>query len=183
MHAGRHLLRLRACRCSSSCSRPRASSSPRRCASTSASRAPELFEIVTATSIRTFSALIERFGTGKGCDICKPAVASILASTSSEHILDGEQASLQDSNDHFLANIQRNGSYSMVPRVPGGDITPEQLILIGEIARDFNLYTKITGGQRIDMFGARVDQLPEIWRALVDGGMESGTPTARRCAR
>lgn len=143
------------------------------CEHFSQSRA-ELFEIVTATSIRTFSALIERFGTGKGCDICKPAVASILASTSSEHILDGEQASLQDSNDHFLANIQRNGSYSIVPRVPGGDITPEQLILIGEIARDFNLYTKITGGQRIDMFGARVDQLPEIWRRLVDGGMESG---------
>ncbi|OBA84884.1 nitrite reductase large subunit [Mycobacteriaceae bacterium 1482268.1] len=134
----------------------------------------ELYEIVSATSIRTFTALIERFGSGKGCDICKPAVASILASTSSDHILDGEQASLQDSNDHFLANIQKNGSYSIVPRVPGGDITPEQLILIGEIARDFNLYTKITGGQRIDMFGARVDQLPEIWRRLVEGGMESG---------
>jgi len=143
------------------------------CEHFSQSRA-ELFEIVSATSIRTFSALIERFGSGKGCDICKPAVASILASTGSEHILDGEQASLQDSNDHFLANIQRNGSYSIVPRVPGGDITPEQLILIGEIARDFDLYTKITGGQRIDMFGARVDQLPEIWRRLVDGGMESG---------
>ena len=106
--------------------------------------------------------------------ICKPAVASILACTGSEHILDGEQASLQDSNDRFLANIQRNGSYSVVPRVPGGDITGEQLVLIGEIARDFNLYTKITGGQRIDMFGARVDQLPQIWRRLVDGGMESG---------
>jgi nitrite reductase (NADH) large subunit len=134
----------------------------------------ELFSIIAATSIRTFSELIERFGTGKGCDICKPVVASILASTSSEHILDGEQASLQDSNDHFLANIQKNGSYSVVPRSPGGEITPAQLILIGEIARDFNLYTKITGGQRIDMFGARVDQLPDIWRRLVDGGMESG---------
>jgi nitrite reductase (NADH) large subunit len=143
------------------------------CEHFSQSRA-ELFSIVSATSIRTFTGLIERFGTGKGCDICKPVVASILASTSSEHILDGEQASLQDSNDHFLANIQKNGSYSVVPRSPGGEVTPEQLILIGEIARDFNLYTKITGGQRIDMFGARVDQLPEIWRRLVDGGMESG---------
>jgi nitrite reductase (NADH) large subunit len=134
----------------------------------------ELFEIVAASGIRAFSELIGRYGSGSGCDICKPAVASILASTSSEHILDGEQASLQDSNDHFLANIQRNGSYSVVPRVPGGDITPTQLILIGEIARDFGLYTKITGGQRIDMFGATVDQLPDIWRRLVDGGMESG---------
>lgn len=134
----------------------------------------ELFEIVSASGIRTFSGLIARYGAGRGCDICKPVVASILASTSSGHILDGEEASLQDSNDHFLANIQKNGSYSVVPRVPGGDITPEQLILIGEIARDFSLYTKITGGQRIDMFGAAVDQLPEIWRRLVDGGMESG---------
>jgi nitrite reductase (NADH) large subunit len=134
----------------------------------------ELFEIVSASGIRTFSGLVARYGAGSGCDICKPVVASILASTSSEHILDGEQASLQDSNDHFLANIQRNGSYSVVPRVPGGDITAEQLILIGEVARDFGLYTKITGGQRIDMFGATVDQLPDIWRRLVDGGMESG---------
>nr|WP_156751336.1 nitrite reductase large subunit NirB [Mycobacterium sp. 1245111.1] len=134
----------------------------------------ELFEIVQASGLRTFSGLIERYGTGTGCDICKPAVASILASTSSEHILDGEAASLQDTNDHFLANLQRNGTYSVVPRVPGGDITAEQLILIGEIARDFGLYTKITGGQRIDMFGATVDQLPQIWLRLVEGGMESG---------
>ena len=134
----------------------------------------ELFEIVRVTGIRTFSGLLERFGTGKGCDICKPTVASILASTGSEHILDGDQAALQDSNDHFLANIQRNGSYSVVPRVPGGEIKPEHLILIGQIAQEFDLYTKITGGQRIDMFGARVDQLPAIWRRLVDAGMESG---------
>lgn len=143
------------------------------CEHFSQSRA-ELFEIIQVSGIRTFSALIERFGTGYGCDICKPTVASILASTGSEHILDGEQASLQDSNDHFLANIQRNGSYSVVPRVPGGEIKPEHLILIGQIALEFGLYTKITGGQRIDMFGARVDQLPQIWRRLVDAGMESG---------
>ncbi|WP_122440739.1 nitrite reductase large subunit NirB [Mycobacterium attenuatum] len=143
------------------------------CEHFSQSRA-ELFEIISATEIRTFSGLLERFGRGKGCDICKPVVASILASTGSEHILDGEQAALQDSNDHFLANIQKNGSYSVVPRVPGGDIKPEHLILIGQIAQEFGLYTKITGGQRIDMFGARVDQLPEIWKRLVDAGMESG---------
>ncbi len=134
----------------------------------------ELFEIVAVTGIRTFSGLIDAYGTGQGCEICKPTVASILASTSSDHILDGEQMSLQDTNDHFLANLQKNGSYSVVPRMPGGEVTPEQLIVIGEIARDFGLYTKITGGQRIDLFGARVDQLPLIWRRLVDAGMESG---------
>lgn len=134
----------------------------------------ELFEIVASTGIRTFSGLISRYGTGTGCEICKPTVASILASTSSDHILDGEQAALQDSNDHFLANIQKNGTYSVVPRMPGGEVTAEQLITIGQIAKDFDLYVKVTGGQRIDLFGARVEQLPAIWQRLVDVGMESG---------
>ena len=134
----------------------------------------ELFEIVAGTGIRTFSELVDRFGAGRGCDVCKPAVASILASLGTGHVLDGEQAALQDTNDHFLANLQRNGTYSVVPRIAGGEITPEGLIVIGEVARDFGLYTKITGGQRIDMFGARVEQLPQIWRRLVDAGFESG---------
>jgi nitrite reductase (NADH) large subunit len=134
----------------------------------------ELFEIVAASGIRTFSELVARHGKGTGCEICKPTVASILASTSSDHVLDGEQAALQDSNDHFLANLQKNGTYSVVPRMPGGEVTAEQLITIGEVAKEFDLYVKVTGGQRIDLFGARVEQLPRIWRRLVDAGMESG---------
>ncbi|NRN69096.1 Nitrite reductase large subunit [Kibdelosporangium sp. 4NS15] len=134
----------------------------------------ELFEIIRGTGIRTFSELIAKHGKGLGCDLCKPAVASILASLGNGHVLDGEQASLQDTNDHFLANLQRNGTYSVVPRIPGGEITPDKLMVIAEVARDFGLYTKITGGQRIDLFGATVDQLPHIWRRLVDAGMESG---------
>jgi nitrite reductase (NADH) large subunit len=135
----------------------------------------ELFEIVQATLIGTFSELIAKHGRGRGCDICKPAVASILASLGrGRHILDGEHAGLQDTNDRFLANMQRNGTYSVVPRVPGGEITPDKLIVLGQVAQDFGLYTKITGGQRIDLFGARVEQLPAIWRRLVDAGFESG---------
>ncbi|MGK8509859.1 nitrite reductase large subunit NirB [Nocardia asiatica] len=134
----------------------------------------ELFQIVQVTGIRTFSGLIAKYGKGAGCDICKPTVASILASTSSDHILDGEQAALQDTNDHFLANLQKNGTYSVVPRMPGGEVTAEQLITIGEVAKEFGLYVKVTGGQRIDLFGARVEQLPLIWKRLVDAGMESG---------
>ncbi len=134
----------------------------------------ELFDIVNVTGIRTFSELIAKHGTGSGCDICKPTVASILASTSSDHILDGEQAALQDTNDHFLANMQKNGTYSVVPRMPGGEVTAEQLIVIGEVAKEFDLYVKVTGGQRIDLFGATVEQLPLIWKRLVDAGMESG---------
>ncbi|MHB8669726.1 MAG: nitrite reductase large subunit NirB [Acidimicrobiales bacterium] len=134
----------------------------------------ELFDIVRVHRIVSFSELLSSHGSGRGCEICKPAVASMLASLSNGYILDGEEATLQDTNDHFLANLQRDGSYSVVPRVPGGEITPDQLITIGEVAKEFGLYTKITGGQRIDLFGARVDQLPSIWSRLIDAGMESG---------
>jgi len=134
----------------------------------------ELFERVRTERIATFSELVQRHGRGRGCDICKPVVASILASLEHGYVLDGEQAGLQDTNDHFLANLQKNGTYSVVPRIPGGEITPEKLIVIGEVAREFGLYTKITGGQRIDLFGARVEQLPSIWQRLVAAGMESG---------
>ncbi|GAB1515804.1 nitrite reductase large subunit NirB [Actinophytocola sp. KF-1] len=134
----------------------------------------DLFEILRSTGIHSFTELISRYGTGRGCDVCKPAVASMLASLGNGHVLDGEQAALQDTNDHFLANMQRNGTYSVVPRIPGGEITPEKLMVIAQVAQDFGLYTKITGGQRIDLFGATVDQLPAIWRRLVDAGFESG---------
>ncbi|RZS91344.1 assimilatory nitrite reductase (NAD(P)H) large subunit precursor [Motilibacter rhizosphaerae] len=134
----------------------------------------DLFDIVRVKRISTFSQLIAEHGTGRGCDICKPVVASILASLGNGHILKGEQAALQDTNDKFLANMQKDGTYSVVPRIPGGEITPEKLIVIGQVAQEFGLYTKITGGQRIDLFGARVEQLPLIWRKLVDAGFESG---------
>lgn len=134
----------------------------------------ELYHLVQTQKIQTFDELIQKQGQGKGCEICKPAVASILASTWNEHILETPHVSLQDTNDYYLANIQRDGTYSVVPRVPGGEITPDKLIVLGEVAKEFGLYTKITGGQRIDLFGARVDQLPHIWQRLVDAGFESG---------
>jgi nitrite reductase (NADH) large subunit len=139
---------------------------------------PELFELVKISSLRRFDEIHRSVNPDaaevESCEICKPAVASVLASVHNDYILDEHQASLQDTNDHFLANMQRDGTYSVVPRIPGGEITPEKLIAIGEVARDFDLYTKITGGQRIDLFGATVDQLPRIWQRLVDAGMESG---------
>ena len=136
----------------------------------------ELFDIVRIHRLVSFSEVLTGYGTGLGCEVCKPAVASMLAhpDLANGYILEGEQAALQDTNDHFLANLQRDGTYSVVPRVPGGEITPDQLIAIGQVAKEFGLYTKITGGQRIDMFGARVDQLPAIWSKLIDAGMESG---------
>jgi nitrite reductase (NADH) large subunit len=133
----------------------------------------ELFEIVSVNGIKTFDELLARYGQGHGCEVCKPTAAAIFASTHNEMVLD-RHATLQDTNDRFLANIQRRGLYSVVPRVPGGELTPEKLIVIGQVAKKYGLYTKITGGQRIDLFGARVNQLPDIWEELVNAGFESG---------
>lgn len=134
----------------------------------------DLFDVVRIHRHTTFAEVLTAHGSGHGCDICKPTVASILATIVNEHILDDDRAAIQDTNDRFLANMQKDGTYSVVPRVPGGEITPDKLIVIGEVARDFDLYTKITGGQRIDLFGATLDQLPVIWKRLVDAGFESG---------
>ena len=118
--------------------------------------------------------MIAHCGNGHGCEICKPAVTSILASLWNDNIMNPEHQTLQDTNDRFLANMQRGGLYSVVPRVPGGEITPEKLAVIADVAKQFGLYTKITGGQRIDMFGAQVQDLPDIWEELVNAGFESG---------
>ena len=134
----------------------------------------ELYHLVRVERIKTFGALLEKHGHGLGCDICKPAVAGILASCWNEFVLKKEHASLQDTNDYYLANIQRDGTYSVVPRMPGGEVTPEGLIAVGQVAKKYGLYTKITGGQRVDLFGARVDQLPLIWEELIAAGFESG---------
>jgi nitrite reductase (NADH) large subunit len=137
----------------------------------------ELFEIIKIKKIKSFAEVLAIHGTGNGCEICKPAVASIIASLWNENVVD--HTTIQDTNDRFLANIQRGGLYSVIPRVPGGEITPEKLIALGTVAKKFGLYTKITGGQRIDMFGAKVHQLPDIWEDLVKAGFESGHAYAK----
>jgi len=132
----------------------------------------ELFDLIRVHQIQTYNELLGRFGNGDGCEICKPAIASLLASIWNEVIL--KQSTIQDTNDRFLANIQKGGSYSVVPRIPAGEITPNQLMVIAEVAKKFKLYTKITGGQRIDLFGAQLHELPLIWEELIAAGFESG---------
>ena len=134
----------------------------------------QLYHLVRFHQHKTFEALLAQHGRGRGCEICKPAVASILASAWNEHVLKPKHRPLQDTNDRYMANIQRDGTYSVIPRVAGGEITPAELIAIGQIAGKYGLYTKITGAQRIDMLGARLEQLPDIWRELCDAGFESG---------
>lgn len=134
----------------------------------------EMFHICQVEQIKDFDTLLRKHGKGLGCDLCKPTAASVFASLWNEHIMEPQHSALQDSNDAFMANLQKDGSYSVVPRVAGGEITPEKLIVLGEVAQKFDLYTKITGGQRVDLFGAQVEQLPEIWQTLIDAGFETG---------
>lgn len=134
----------------------------------------ELFESIRVLELTSFEDIVARLGTGRGCDVCKPVVASILAAQHGSYILDGGRGGLQDTNDRAMANMQKDGTYSVVPRIPAGEITPQKLAVIAQVATDFGLYTKITGGQRIDLFGARLEQLPDIWKRLVDAGFESG---------
>jgi nitrite reductase (NADH) large subunit len=134
----------------------------------------ELYDLVKLKNLKSYDVVLDALGHGDGCELCKPAVASILASLWNEMILKKGNDTAQDSNDRFLANIQKGGSYSVVPRIPGGEITPDKLIVIGRVAKKYQLYTKITGGQRIDMFGAHLNDLPKIWKELIEAGFESG---------
>ena len=133
-----------------------------------------LYHLVRVGGIRSFGELLARHGRGLGCDICKPAAASIFASCWNEFVLKKDLAPLQDSNDYYLGNLQKDGTYSVVPRMAGGEVTPDGLIAVGQMAKKYGLYTKITGGQRVDLFGAKVDQLPAIWEELIAAGFESG---------
>lgn len=142
----------------------------------------DLYNIVAIKQLKTFEDIMKAVGRNPdslGCELCKPAIASILSSLFNGHIMDHEYHELQETNDRFLANIQRNGTFSVVPRVPGGEITADKLITIGQVAKKYNLYCKITGGQRIDMFGAKKQDLLDIWTELVNAGMESGHAYAK----
>lgn len=132
----------------------------------------ELYGIIKVKGITSYDEALDTIGKGDGCEVCKPALASIFATIYNDTA--NKEAVIQDSNDRFLANIQRNGTYSVVPRIPGGEITPDKLIVLGEVAKKYDLYTKITGGQRIDLFGAELNDLPKIWRELIAAGFESG---------
>lgn len=137
----------------------------------------DLFNIVKIKQLKTFPLVMEAAGVRKdsvGCELCKPVVGSILSSLWNEHVMKPVHHANQDTNDRFMANIQRNGTFSVVPRIAAGEITPDKLIAIGQVAKKYGLYTKITGGQRVDMFGAQKADLPSIWKELIDAGFESG---------
>jgi NAD(P)H-nitrite reductase large subunit len=115
---------------------------------------PELWTIAKVQNLKTFSEIAQKaskYPNTSGCEVCKPAVASILAGLWNDHILNDSLLPLQDTNDRYLANIQRGGLYSVIPRIAAGEVTPEKLEAIAKVAMEYSLYTKITGAQRIDI--------------------------------
>ena len=141
----------------------------------------DLFWIIKFNRIDNFDALIERYGRGDGCEVCRPAVASLLAAAWNDLVL--RHADIQDTNDRFLANIQRGGTYSVIPRVPGGEITPDKLITLGEVAKKYDLYCKITRRPADRSPRARgSSSCRTSGRRSSPPDSRVGTPTAKRCA-
>lgn len=137
----------------------------------------ELFTIIKFRRLPEFNAVMKAVGKkpdSLGCEVCRPAVGSIISSLYNPFIMHPAVRQTQDTNDRYLGNIQRDGTYSVVPRVSAGEITPAKLIVLGQVAGKYSLYTKITGGQRVDLFGAQKQDLPQIWEELLAAGFESG---------
>lgn len=139
----------------------------------------ELYHLCQVEEIKTFEDLLHRHGRGHGCEVCKQAAGSIFGSLWNSYALEKDKIPLQDTNDNYLGNMQKDGTYSVIPRVPGGEITPQKLIALGEVATKYHLYTKVNGGQRIVLFGAQMNDLPSIWKELIDAGFESGQAYAK----
>jgi nitrite reductase (NADH) large subunit len=79
---------------------------------------------------------------GDGCEICKPTVGSILSSLINENIMDGGR-DIQETNDRSMANMQRGGTYSVVPRVPAGGLAESVVCVMGEVAKSTQQHTKV----------------------------------------
>ncbi|WP_318516901.1 nitrite reductase large subunit NirB [Photobacterium leiognathi] len=139
----------------------------------------ELFHLIRIEEIKSFDELLAKYGQGYGCEVCKPTVGSILASCWNDYVLTPQNTPLQDTNDIFLGNMQKDGTYSVIPRMAGGEVTPAGLLAVAQVANDYNLYTKITGAQRIGLFGAQKDDLPAIWKRLIEAGFETGQAYAK----
>jgi nitrite reductase (NADH) large subunit len=130
----------------------------------------KLREIVRSQQLRSVQDVLDVYGNGKGCEICKPALSYIV-----DMVWCGsheEDRSARFINDRVHANIQKDGTFSVVPRMRGGVTTPAELRRIAEVAEKYNVpMVKVTGSQRIDLLGVKKSDLPKIWSDL---GMPSG---------
>lgn len=135
----------------------------------------QLRTIIQTQKLKTVQEVLEIYGNGTGCSSCKPALAFIIdEALLGEH---EEDRSARYINDRVHANIQKDGSFSVVPRMRGGVTTPDELRKIADAAEKYHAkMVKVTGSQRIDILGVRKEDLPKIWADL---GMPSGHAYAK----
>jgi nitrite reductase (NADH) large subunit len=133
-------------------------------------RKPELVAVIREQQLKSVSAVFNALAGGIEDPVSKPALASLLVT-----IWKGEYEDERDArfiNDRVHANIQKDGTFSVIPEMPGGVCTPEELRRIADVAVKYNVpLVKLTGGQRIDLVGVPKHDLPNIWRDL---GMPAG---------
>ena len=130
----------------------------------------KLREILRSQRLRSVQEVLEIYGNGQGCEVCKPALSYMLDMLwCGDH---EEDRSARFINDRVHANIQKDGTFSVIPRIRGGVTNPAELRRIADVAEKYNVrMVKITGSQRIDLLGVRKADLPAVWADL---GMVSG---------
>ena len=130
----------------------------------------QLREMVRSQQLRSVQDVLDIYGNGTGCEICKPALSYIVDVVwCGDH---EEDRSARFINDRVHANIQKDGTFSVVPRMRGGVTSPDELRRIADVAEKYNVrMVKVTGSQRLDLLGVKKSDLPKIWADL---GMPSG---------
>ena len=130
--------------------------------------------LIKARELKTQPAVWQELAwkTPNGCPTCRPAINYYLLADWPLEYQDDLQSRFVNERNH--ANIQKNGTYSVVPRMWGGMTTADELIAIATAAKRFDATIKVTGGQRIDLLGIKKDDLPLIWKDLNSAGMVSG---------
>jgi nitrite reductase (NADH) large subunit len=135
----------------------------------------QLAALVREQDVSSVSELSETCGAGRDCGACKPGLAYLVSQVQENR--HREERHARFINDRVHANIQNDGTFSVVPRIRGGVTSPDELRRIADVAERHGVrMVKITGGQRIDLLGLRKEQLPAVWEEL---GMPSGHAYAK----
>lgn len=131
---------------------------------------PELIDAIRAKGLKSVSAVFQALAAGKEEPASKPGLASLLSTIWADEYI--KEPDARFINERVHANIQKDGTFSVVPMIAGGVTSPAELRRIADVAEKYNVpMVKLTGGQRIDLLGVKKDDLPNIWQDL---GMPSG---------
>jgi nitrite reductase (NADH) large subunit len=135
----------------------------------------QLKEMIRGQRLKSVQDVLDIYGNGAGCEVCKPALSYLVdIAWSGGH---QEDRSARFINDRVHANIQKDGTFSVVPRMRGGITTPDELRRIADVADKYKVpMVKVTGSQRIDLLGVKKADLPRVWEDL---GMPSGQAYAK----